>query len=35
MYLLFGVLIAIGPLVRRDALPAQTGRKFGLADLPG
>ena len=35
MYLLFGVLIAIGPLVRRDALPAQPGRKFGLADLPG
>ena len=36
MYLLFGVLVAIGPLVRNDALPTQSqGQKFGLADLPG
>ena len=36
IYLLFAVLIAIGPLVRRDALAAHTpARKFGLADLPG
>jgi BCD family chlorophyll transporter-like MFS transporter len=36
MYLLFGVLIAIGPLVRNDALPGRSqGQKFGLADLPG
>lgn len=35
MYLLFGVLIAIGPLVRRDAPVSRAGQKFGLADLPG
>jgi len=35
MYLLFGVLIAIGPLVRRNALPTRPQQKFGLAELPG
>ena len=36
MYLLFGVLVAIGPLVRNDSSPARLqGQKFGLADLPG
>jgi BCD family chlorophyll transporter-like MFS transporter len=36
MYLLFGVLVAIGPLVRNDAsLKCSQGQKFGLADLPG
>ena len=36
MYLLFGVLVAIGPLVRNDARPASSqDQKFGLADLPG
>jgi BCD family chlorophyll transporter-like MFS transporter len=36
MYLLFGVLVAIGPLVRNDSLPTRSqGQKFGLADLPG
>jgi BCD family chlorophyll transporter-like MFS transporter len=36
MYLLFGVLVAIGPLVRNDAsLKRSQGQKFGLADLPG
>ncbi len=35
MYLLFGVLVAIGPLVRRDALPRQSQQKFGLAEFPG
>jgi BCD family chlorophyll transporter-like MFS transporter len=36
MYLLFGVLVAIGPLVRNDSSPARSrGQKFGLADLPG
>lgn len=36
MYLLFGVLVAIGPLVRNDSLPGRSqGQKFGLADLPG
>jgi hypothetical protein len=35
MYLLFGVLIAIGPLVRRGALPEQPQQKFGLAEFPG
>jgi hypothetical protein len=35
MYLLFGVLIAIGPLVRRDALPGRPPQKFGLAEFPG
>ena len=36
MYLLFGVLVAIGPLVRNDARPTSSqDQKFGLADLPG
>ena len=36
MYLLFGVLVAIGPLVRNDAsLKRSQGQKFGFADLPG
>jgi BCD family chlorophyll transporter-like MFS transporter len=35
MYLLFGVLVAIGPLVRRDALPMRSQQKFGLAEFPG
>lgn len=36
MYLLFGVLIAIGPLVRNDVRPTRLqDQKFGLADLPG
>jgi len=35
MYLLFGVLVAIGPLVRRNALPTRAQQKFGLAELPG
>jgi BCD family chlorophyll transporter-like MFS transporter len=35
MYLLFGVLVAIGPLVRRNALPTRSKQKFGLAELPG
>ena len=36
MYLLFGVLVAIGPLVRNDSsLKRSQGQKFGLADLPG
>ena len=35
MYLLFGVLVAIGPLVRRGALPERPPRKFGLAEFPG
>ena len=36
MYLLFGVLVAIGPLVRNDSSPTRSqGQKFGLADLPG
>ena len=36
MYLLFGVLVAIGPLVRNDSLSIRSrGQKFGLADLPG
>ena len=36
MYLLFGVLVAIGPLVRNDSSTARLrGQKFGLADLPG
>jgi BCD family chlorophyll transporter-like MFS transporter len=35
MYLLFGVLVAIGPLVRRNALPTRPQQKFGLAELPG
>jgi BCD family chlorophyll transporter-like MFS transporter len=35
MYLLFGVLVAIGPLVRRDALPTRSQQKFGLAEFPG
>ena len=35
MYLLFGVLVASGPLVRRDALPRRSQQKFGLAEFPG
>jgi BCD family chlorophyll transporter-like MFS transporter len=35
MYLLFGVLVAIGPLVRRNALPRRSQQKFGLAEFPG
>jgi BCD family chlorophyll transporter-like MFS transporter len=36
MYLLFGVLVAIGPLVRNaSSLTRTQGQKFGLADLPG
>jgi BCD family chlorophyll transporter-like MFS transporter len=36
MYLLFAVLIAIGPLAKRvrDERPMQE-RKFGLAEFPG
>jgi len=35
MYLLFGVLIAICPLLRLDALPGRPPQKFGLAEFPG
>jgi len=28
-------LVAIGPLVRRGALPKQSQQKFGLAEFPG
>jgi BCD family chlorophyll transporter-like MFS transporter len=33
--LLFGTLIAIGPLVRASGVPRQTSRPFGLAEFPG
>ena len=35
IYLLFVVLIALGPLVRRRPLPKQTAHPMGLAELPG
>lgn len=33
--LLFGTLIAIGPLVRRAGAPSQSRQHFGLAEFPG
>jgi BCD family chlorophyll transporter-like MFS transporter len=35
IYLLFVVLIALGPLVRRRPSPKQTAHPMGLAELPG
>jgi BCD family chlorophyll transporter-like MFS transporter len=35
IYLLFVVLIALGPLVRRSAARAPSHQPLGLAELPG
>jgi len=35
IYLLFAVLIALGPLVKRDQASSRVSRPIGLADLPG
>jgi BCD family chlorophyll transporter-like MFS transporter len=35
IYLLFVVLIALGPLVRRSPASRQTAKPIGLAELPG
>jgi MFS transporter, BCD family, chlorophyll transporter len=33
--MLFATLIALGPMVRRDAWPRAPGERFGMAELPG
>jgi MFS transporter, BCD family, chlorophyll transporter len=33
--MLFATLIALGPLVHRDAWPRSRGERFGMAELPG
>jgi BCD family chlorophyll transporter-like MFS transporter len=35
MYMLFAVLIALGPLVARGRRPSNDDNRFGLAELPG
>lgn len=35
IFLLFGVLIALGPLVKRQHAPARSAQPLGLAELPG
>ena len=36
LYLLFVVLVALGPMLRRPSgLPHQRSHRFGLAELPG